>query len=307
MRVVKIGTRKSPLAMWQAKWVKSKIEQNGLMCELVPIETIGDKKLNTSIAKIGSKGVFTQELEEMLIDGSIDIAVHSAKDLASDLGNEFRIIAFGPREEVEDVLISDHEVDVTEKLHIGTASTRRVAQVRMNYGYWKTSPVRGNLQTRIAKLREGQFDALLLAKAGVIRMGYEDLLRFEFPLDKLTPAAGQGSVAVESHEKLDEHLRDQIRIAVNDPRSEKCILAERHFLRTMQGGCSIPIYAYAKTLGKKSLELTAGILSLDGKVDVRHIDSHEDPATLGQAVGEKILGMGGKGILVQIKSQLGYL
>ena len=275
-----------------------------MSCELVPIETIGDKKLDTSIAKIGSKGVFTQELEEMLENGEVDIAVHSAKDLSATLPGGFELIAFGPREEVADVLISNKEIELSQSLIIGSSSTRRVAQLARHYSRFSCTPVRGNLQTRMEKMKDGACDALMLAKAGVLRMGFQDRIVHEFPLEEITPAAGQGSVALEAHENLDSSLRDQIRTAVNDIEAEKVITCERAFLKTLEGGCSIPVFAHAHLEENDEINLFGGILSLDGNEIVNHQSSGNDPIDLGNEVAQEVLTKGGDAILMEITKSM---
>src|SRR5687768_6275797 len=171
---IRIGTRGSKLALWQANHVAELIKPSGFRTEIIPIETKGDKILNVSIAKIGSKGVFTEEIEEKLLEGNIDIAVHSAKDLSSYIPDELELLAFTERETVNDVVIStDKKFKLeNEGITIGTSSTRRVAFVKHFYPKANTVSIRGNLQTRIAKLQGGDCDALILAYAGVHRMGY---------------------------------------------------------------------------------------------------------------------------------------
>ena len=186
MKKIKIGTRGSKLALWQAYHVRALLEKAGIEAEIVIIDTKGDQILDVSIAKIGSKGVFTQELEDQLLDGRIDIAVHSAKDMQSNLPEGFEIIAFTEREKENDVILSHKGTiefaDTTKPLLLGTSSTRRVATLRHFYPHVKTVEVRGNLQTRIRKMEEGLCDALLLAYAGVHRMGYDEMIVQELSL-----------------------------------------------------------------------------------------------------------------------------
>jgi hydroxymethylbilane synthase len=303
MSVLRIATRKSPLALWQAEWVKARLEAAGHRCELVSLETLGDKKLDVTISKIGSKGVFTEELEALLEMGEVDLAVHSAKDLASELPEGFELIAFGPREDVHDVLVSHKEIDIAEPLLIGTSSTRRVAQLAKYYPHFKTTPIRGNLQTRMRKMKEGKCDALLLAKAGVLRMNSAEMIQYEFPLEQLTTAAGQGSVAVEVHDRLPGEVQEIIRAATNDPDSERMILAERAYLRGMNGGCSIPVFSNAQLDGD-AIHLTGGILSLDGRTELRETVSGNSPIELGNKLAKIILTAGGDVILAEIKKHL---
>jgi len=303
MTPIRIATRKSKLALWQANWVKDQLEKADLASELVLIETIGDKKLDTSISKIGSKGVFTQELEDQLADGLVDIAVHSAKDLSATLPEGFQLIAFGPRAHVTDVLVSDKEISLDTSLVIGSSSTRRVAQLAKHFPLFNCVPVRGNLQTRIEKLKAGACDALLLARAGVERMDLGHLIKHEFSLDLLTPAAGQGSVAIEAHKSLRLAKRKLIRAALNDLAAERVVTCERAFLKKLEGGCSIPVFAHAD-LGADTLYLQGGILSLDGKQFISKTGTGDDPDELGQRVAQEVLTSGGEAILKEIKKQL---
>jgi hydroxymethylbilane synthase len=233
----------------------------------VLIDTKGDQVMEVSIAKIGSKGVFTQELEEQLLDGRIDIAVHSAKDMQSTLAEDFELIAFTQREKENDIMLSvrkDLDIrDSSKPLTLGTSSTRRVATLRHFFPHVKTVDVRGNLQTRIRKMEEGLCDALLLAYAGVHRMGYDAMIAGELDLREFTPAVGQGSVAIESAKSLDPALRQQIIAACNHPETEFRLKAERAYLRVLEGGCSIPVFALAH-LEENILTVRGGIVSLDG-------------------------------------------
>ena len=203
-KVFRIGTRGSKLALWQAEHVANLIKPSGYGTEIVPIETKGDKILNVSIAKIGSKGVFTEEIEEKLLDGSIDIAVHSAKDLSSELNDELELVAFTERELANDVLISPNKnIGLKNSdIKVGTSSTRRVAFLKHFYPAITPVNIRGNLQTRLSKLQNGECDALLLAYAGVHRMGYDNLIVEKIETNYFVPSVGQGSIAIECHKKL---------------------------------------------------------------------------------------------------------
>ena len=234
-QLVKIGTRASKLALWQAYHVADLLQKAGLSTEIVPIDTKGDQVLDVSISKIGSKWVFTQELEDQLLDGRISIAVHSAKDMPSKLGDGLELIAFSAREQAQDVLLSTNKgVSLRDaNLVVGTSSTRRIATLKHFFPQVKTVEVRGNLQTRIRKMEEGHCDALLLAYAGVHRMGYESLLVEHLDLNQFIPAVGQGSIALEASTNLDPSLREAIVRACNDRQTENCLLAERAFLRVL--------------------------------------------------------------------------
>jgi hydroxymethylbilane synthase len=237
---IKIGTRASRLAMWQAHYIQKCLETAGAQTEIIAIETKGDKVLDVALSKIGSKGVFTEEFEDMLLNQEIHVAVHSSKDLQSDLGEEFEIVAFTDREKPNDVLIADKPIDLSQPLTIGSSSVRRIAFFKRHYPHIKLVNIRGNLQTRIAKMREGQCDALMLAYAGVNRMEYNSLIVKEFSLDEFIPPVGQGTVAVQVATNIDNSIKAFIKKACNNAEVEECLLAERAFLATMKGGCVWP-------------------------------------------------------------------
>ena len=303
---IRIGTRGSKLALWQAYQVQDLLRENGAESAVTIIETKGDKILDVSLSKIGSKGVFTEEIEEQLKKGAIDIAVHSAKDLQSTLSEGFEIIAFGRREKPDDVLISSKKLNLeSDALKIGTSSTRRVAMAKRLFPNFEIVPVRGNLQTRIKKMEKGACDALWLAYAGVHRMGYESMIVHQFDLGEIIPAVGQGCLAIEGYETLDPDKKSLIRKAINDPSSEICLQAERSFLRTMDGGCSIPVYGLA-SLNEEVLTLKGGIVSLNGKEQITKTCYSTPNAALkaGKTLGESILNSGGREILEKIKATI---
>lgn len=301
---ISIGTRKSKLALWQAEYVADQLRAAGADVELVTMETKGDKKLDVSISKIGSKGVFTEELEEKLDNGDIDIAVHSAKDMQSSLPVGFEIIAFSEREQANDVLVSDQKVSLKQEgVVVGTSSTRRVATLRHYYPHVKIVDMRGNLQTRIQKMRDGACDALILAYAGVHRMGYHDMISEHLPLDQFTPAVGQGSVAIEVHESLDSDKNAFVRKTLNHEATERILLAERSYLKRLDGGCSIPVFGLAK-YSHEAIEMEGGIISLDGSQKIHLTKSGTDPKKLGIELAEQVLAAGGDQILREIKDSL---
>ena len=301
---IRIGTRGSKLALWQAHFVQDRLNEAGLETEIVTIETKGDKILDVSIAKIGSKGVFTEEIEEQLSLGRIDIAVHSAKDVQSSLPRGFKLIAFAKREKPNDVIVSRDKSIALKKgnFRLGTSSTRRIATLKHYYSNVKDVPIRGNLQTRIRKMDEGECDALLLAYAGVHRMGYDDMIVEETSLSEFTPAVGQGSVAIECHETLDAEKQRRVQLAINDQETETALVCERAFLRKMEGGCSIPVFALA-TLMKDKVEISGGIISLDGERRIaRKIQgSLTEVEQVGNQLADEILSLGGQKILEEIK------
>lgn len=312
MEKLVIATRSSPLALRQANEIADTLKEAGFSIEIKAIETIGDKKLDVTISKIGDKGVFTQELEEMLLNGEAHLAVHSAKDMPSRLPEGLEIVAFTIREKPIDVLVSEKKDFQLEnkKLLIGTASTRRVATLKRYFPEIETVTIRGNLQTRIRKMKEGQCDALLLAYAGIYRMGYLELISQELDIKVFTPAVGQGSMAIEISKNLLPAIKLRLQNVLQDPETALALNAERAFLRKMDGGCSIPVFGYAK-YQKDLLTITGGIISLDGKEEIRKILTQEmavsdigNAILLGQKLGETILNAGGDSILSKIKQNL---
>ncbi len=305
---IKIGTRGSKLALWQAYHIEALLQKGGIETEILTIETKGDIILNQPLAEIGSKGLFTEELEVKLINGEIDIAVHSAKDMQSELNEGLEIIAFTEREKPNDVLVSLDKNFSLEKsnseLVVGTSSTRRKAVLKRNYPHVKIVDVRGNLQTRFRKMEEGQFQAMLLAYAGVHRMGYDDKIVTLFPLDEFIPAVGQGSIALEASSTLDSFKKEKIRQLTNHAQTEVCLIAERAFLKKLQGGCSVPLFALAETqLG--DIIMHGGIISLDGKelIEASVSGNSTEAIGLGEQLADILLKKGAGRILETIKLQ----
>ena len=304
---IKIGTRGSKLALWQAYYIQDLLKKNNLDSEIITIETKGDKILDRSLSKIGSKGVFTEELEEGLRNGSIDIAVHSAKDMQSTIPEDTEIIAFTDREIVNDVVISTKgKVDLSkEGVVIATSSTRRRAMVRRNYPNAQLVDVRGNLQTRIKKLEEGLADVLLLAYAGVHRMEYDEMISEKLSLENFTPAVGQGTVAIQCSKSLSEEIKKGIRESTNHIDSEQCLLAERSFLKMLDGGCSVPVFGNARKLDERII-LTGGVVSLDGKKMIK--ETLEGDAACSELVGvelaNRLIAQGAQEMLKEIRIEL---
>ena len=333
MNTIKLGTRGSKLALWQAEYIKETLERGGLSVEIVIINTKGDQILDRSLSKIGSKGVFTEELEEQLRSGAIDIAQHSAKDLQSELSDDLELIAFTEREKVNDVLVSFDKslsLESGKPFVVGTSSTRRVAMLKHYYSHIQTVDMRGNLQTRMGKLESGVCDALILAYAGVHRMGYEEHIAEVISTDKFTPAVGQGSVALECAISLNPEKKARIRELCNHAETEQQLLAERAFLRRLQGGCSIPVFglasiSYQLSVNSKQIEgnnvettqlitdsgsppdcllITGGLISLDGSEILKETITGNDPVVMGNQLAEKILSLGGDRILKEIRANL---
>ncbi|TPE44723.1 hydroxymethylbilane synthase [Pontibacter mangrovi] len=308
-KTIRIGTRGSKLALWQAENAAEKLQAAGFKTELVIISTKGDQVLDKSLDKIGSKGVFTEELEVALREGQVEIAVHSAKDVQSSIPADLELVAFMEREQVNDVILSfdpDFKLERESNAIIGTSSTRRKALLKKYYPNIGTAESRGNLQTRLRKLEERQFDALMLAYAGVYRMGYDNLIVHTFPEDEFVPAAGQGSVAIECAKNLEPELKKALKQALNHTETHVCLLAERAFLRTMEGGCSIPSFALARLNGE-GVSITGGIVSLDGQTLLQ--ETLQGPTVTAEELGEElaniILNQGGDEILKSIRTERG--
>lgn len=306
---IRIGTRGSKLALWQANYVADLLKKGGATTELVMVETKGDKILNKALSKIGSKGVFTEELEEHLRQKEVDIAVHSAKDVQSTLPDDLELIAFSEREAVHDVLISfnsDARLETFNSSYIiGTSSTRRIAQLKHYFPKIRTADVRGNLQTRMKKLEKGNYDALILAYAGVHRMDFSHAIVEHLPTDKFIPAVGQGCVAIEAAKNLDNDKLTLIRQCVNNETTEQCLKAERSFLKTLEGGCSIPVFGLA-TIQNNQIELNGGVISLNGQQLIKDkvTGNLNDGEAIGKQLAEAILNAGGEEVLSEIKANL---
>ncbi len=306
---IKIGTRGSKLALWQTHFVESQLQKLGVSTSIIEISSKGDKILDVSLAKIGSKGLFTEELEQMLLSQEIDIAVHSAKDVQSNLADTLELIAFTEREAVNDVLVGFRALqldDSNQKIVIGTSSTRRVAFLKHFYPHVQIVDMRGNLQTRFEKLKNGNCDAMVLAYAGVHRMSYDDFIIKKFEVDTFTPPVGQGSIAIECAKSLADNKKKTIFGAVNHARTEICLKAERMFLQTMQGGCSVPTFAYAHFINENEINIRAGIISLDGSKIINQFLTvpFAEAEKAGEVIAKKVLQLGGKEILDDIRNKI---
>lgn len=303
---IRIGTRNSALALWQAHHIGRLLEAASMTYELVAISTIGDKILDRSLSKIGAKGVFTEELETMLRAGEIDIAQHSAKDLPSTLAEDLPLIAFTEREAAHDVVLSLNpaiRLGQSEPLRIGTSSTRRRAFLARHFPQHTAVEMRGNLQTRLEKLKNGDCDAMLLAFAGVHRMEMESFIVEHLPLDTYVPAVGQGSVAIQCSTGLATNIREAIRLACNHMDTERCILAERSLLAQLDGGCSVPVYGHAKLMDGQ-IQLQAGVLSLSGDQQIESNAIGNEPDAVGNRVANELINRGAQTLLKEIRAQL---
>ena len=242
MKPVRIGTRESRLAVIQSEMVADYLTSVGIGYELVTMKTTGDKILHKTLDKIGGKGLFVKELDQALMEGRSDISVHSLKDLPMEVPEELPVVAFSPREDPRDVLVlpeGAREIDFSKP--IGSSSFRRRIQIEKLYPQAKVESVRGNVQTRLRKLDEGQYGALVLAAAGLIRLGLEDRIYRYFEPSEILPAAGQGVLAVQGKAGGEYGWAKEY----NDEKTEIEVLAERAFVRWLDGGCTSPIAAFA--------------------------------------------------------------
>ena len=248
MKIIKIGTRKSQLALWQANYVRERLltQQPDLMVELVKMSTQGDKILDTSLAKVGGKGLFIKELEQGLLDNSIDIAVHSLKDMTVDLPNGLHLSVFCKREDPRDAFVSNHYKTLNALpagSHVGTSSLRRQAQLRTAYPELGIIDLRGNVNTRLAKLDDGEYDAIILAAAGLKRLGFQNRITRPLEPENCLPAVGQGTVCIECRSDNDD--LNKLLAPLNDADTATCITAERAMNAALEGGCQVPIAGYA--------------------------------------------------------------
>jgi len=304
LREIIIGTRSSNLALWQANFVKEEIEKkySDIKVGLKTMKTKGDKILDAPLSKIGGKGLFTKELEEAILNKEVDIAVHSLKDMPVALPKGLEIAAVTKRQDAGDAFVSD-KYESFDKLPIGakvgTSSLRRRAQLLNKREDLKIFDLRGNVETRLRKMREENFDAVILAVAGLKRLGFQDKIKEIMPKDIMLPAVGQGALAIETREN-DDRVKDIIAF-LNDTDTKTATSAERAFLTRVEGGCQVPVGVYGEVSGD-TLKLAGVIASLDGKRLYRkEIETNvENAESAGKSLAEDLLNMGGQKILEEI-------
>lgn len=290
---IRLGTRGSQLALWQSNWVKCELEKTGISVELIKIKTEGDIKTG-SLAQIGGQGLFTKRLQIALLNDEIDLAVHSLKDLPTEDHPKLMIAAVPLRETVTDALVSNRFKnlgDLPSQAIIGTGSVRRAAQILHLRPDLEIRDIRGNVDTRLKKLDDGEFDAIILASAGLIRLGFEDRISHTFSPAELVPAVGQGALGLETR-RLDADTISQIKI-LNDLPSFHRAMAERTMLRTLYAGCLSPVGALTNVEGDQ-LQLKGAVLSHDGKhkIECEETSELDQSNSLGQRVAEKLLDAG---------------
>lgn len=299
-----IGTRQSLLALWQSNHIAACLKKQYPECNVVlkKIVTKGDRILDVPLAQIGGKGLFTKEIEEDLLNGTVDLAVHSLKDMPTVLPEGLCLTAITTRANVGDAFVSNKYNDFAELplgAVVGTSSLRRKAQLLAARPDLQIMDLRGNVDTRLRKLDEGMYDAIILAAAGLERLGYQARIKAVIPAKVCLPAVGQGALAIEC--RTDDAEVRQMLDFLNDKNTRSATAAERAFLGLLEGGCQVPIGVHADVDGDK-IHVEAIIASLDGSKILRdHIDGNaEDAVILGQKLGNKMLAAGGQEILAAI-------
>jgi hydroxymethylbilane synthase len=293
-----IGSRGSKLALWQAHWVQSALEARGEQCRIEIIKTTGDKITDVPLAKVGTKGLFTKEIEEALLDGRIDLAVHSLKDLPTELPAGLALAAIPAREDPRDALVGKRLEELPQGAKVGTSSLRRVAQLRALRPDLNVESVRGNLDTRLRKLSEGQYDAIVLAAAGLNRLGWADRVAEIFAPETMCPAVGQGALAIETRA---EGAALEACSQLNHAATRAAVEAERAVLAALDGGCQVPIGAHA-VVCEGELQIIALVGAPDGSVIIRRKASGlaSEARRIGDALGTELLHAGGREILDQV-------
>ena len=301
MNVLRLGTRKSALALWQAEFVRAALcaRHPGLTVELVKITTEGDRILDRPLAAVGGKGLFIKELEQALFDRRIDLAVHSMKDLTVTLPAGLHIAAVCEREDPRDAFVSNRHsalAALPAGARVGTSSLRRQCQLRALYPALEVVTLRGNVNTRLAKLDAGEFDAILLAVAGLKRLGFGDRIREALPIGVSLPAVGQGAVCIEC--RVDDPETNRLLAPLDHSVTRTCVAAERALNAALEGGCQVPIAGFAELTGG-ALHLRALVGAPDGARVIRgerHGPEH-DAEAIGAALAHELLARGAKEIL----------
>jgi hydroxymethylbilane synthase len=296
---LKFATRPSKLARWQTEWVIQALNNNWpeLECDTIVITTQGDRNINQPLPEIGGKGLFTQELEAALLTGAVDVAVHSLKDLPIEPGIGLAVSAIPTRADARDVLIS-WQGETLEQLpagaRIGTSSLRRSAQLMAIRDDFEIHSLRGNVDTRLRKLHAGQYDAIVLAGAGVVRLGFQDEITQWLPLDCMLPAPGQGALAVQC--RVGDSQTLSLVSTLDHAVTRRLVTAERSFLAGLGGGCSLPVAAHAKEAGEE-IDLIGLAVSEDGKIVIRVQSSGTDPVALGAELANQAMELGAGALL----------
>lgn len=301
MKTLRIATRNSPLALWQAEDVKARVEalDSGVTVELLKMTTKGDQLLDSPLAKIGGKGLFVKELETAMLDGKADIAVHSIKDVPAVLPEGLQVVHILDRENPHDAFVSNNfskPEDLPEGAIVGTCSLRRQAQIMARFPHLEVHNLRGNVNTRLAKLDNGEYDAIILASAGLIRLEMQSRIASELSVEESLPAAGQGIVGIET--RIDDDATHAIIDRLHHQQTSYRVMAERALSARLDGGCQVPIAAFSQ-LQSEQIWLRGLVATPDGKTIVTaDATAHQDKAVdLGVEVAEMLLSRGADGIL----------
>lgn len=295
MSQLTIGSRGSALALWQSRWVAGELEKLGHSTRIEIIKTTGDKITDIALSKVGTKGLFTKELEDALLDGRIDLAVHSLKDMPTELPQGLALAATPVREDARDAIVGKTLAQLARGARVGTSSLRRMAQLRVLRPDLVIESIRGNVDTRLRKLDEGQFDAILLAAAGLNRLGLADRIAERLSIEAMCPAVGQGALAIETRAG-----ETPVRALDHLP-TRQAVTAERAVLSGLGGGCQVPIGAHAWLVGDR-LHIRAAVISPDGgKPLIRTAEgSAADAEALGESLSRELLAAGADDILAAV-------
>lgn len=306
MRKIIVGSRQSALALTQTEWVIRQLEALGLPFEfeIKKIVTKGDQIVDVTLSKVGGKGLFVKEIEQALMDKEIDMAVHSMKDMPAVLPEGLLIGAVPARVDVRDVLISKDGKTLEELPHgaiVGTSSLRRSAQLLAHRGDLNIKWIRGNIDTRMRKLREEEYDAIILAAAGLERMEWKGKVTQYLPVEISLPAVGQGALGIECRES-DQELRELL-AKFNHPETDEAVKAERAFLNTLEGGCQVPIGAYAQMTEDGQCFLTGLVADPDGTIVLKESMKGTNPVEVGRSLGSHLIEKGASEILDKVRKE----
>ena len=291
-----IGSRGSQLALWQSRWVQARLAELGVESSIRVIQTTGDRVQDVALSMVGTKGLFTKEIEEALLDGSADLAVHSLKDMPTELPEGLILAAIPVREDPRDALVGSTLAGLAEGARIGTSSLRRAAQLRHLRSDLDVQTIRGNVDTRLRKLDQGQFDAIVLASAGLRRLGWENRITEYLDPSVMCPAVGQGALAIETR------AEPSVASRLDHAATRTQVTAERALLAALGGGCQVPVGAYAVLEPGDRLTLTGVVVAPDGSQVIRKSAQGlaGAAAELGRDLGEALLAAGGRSILESV-------
>jgi hydroxymethylbilane synthase len=299
-----IASRESALAMWQAKHIQARLQSLYPTCDvqILGMTTTGDQILDKPLATIGGKGLFIKELENALLDGSADLAVHSMKDVPMNMPEGFALVATGERENPHDAFVSndyDDLADLPNGSIVGTSSLRRQSQIQARFPHLKIESLRGNVQTRLRKLDEGQYAAIILAAAGLIRLELGDRIRSLISAEDSIPAVGQGALGIEIRSDRTDLI--EVLAPLNHLDTAQCVAAERGFSRTLAGSCTVPLGAFATKQGN-TISITGFVASIDGKQMLRETMTGDanDAEPMGKALAAKLISLGADKILAEL-------